>query len=99
MDFLLIPVCGGARGRRVSARAWARKMEGAVNKWVSLLRPLPTHLVYWTVNATEDGRIRFYPDAYNYDELDRQLVMSVAEQRLAGLPPLAGRLPAGPAAD
>jgi len=90
---------GQDRGRRLSDRVWARKMDGAVNKWISLRKPLPIHLVYWTADVSSEHKIRFYPDPYGYDAPDRTIAMQVADERLAGLPRANAHMPAGPAAD
>ena len=85
------------RGARVRDRQWARMMQGAVNKWINLRKPPAIHLVYWTADASPEGRIRFYPDPYGYDAADRRLAQQTAHTRFAGLPAAPGRMPAGPA--
>lgn len=85
------------RGRRVTDRQWRKLMDGAVDKWISLRRPPAIHLVYWTADANDQGRVRFYPDPYDYDGHDQAIAQQVALARLDGPPESSRRMPAGPA--
>ena len=88
---------GYDRGRRVTDRQWSELMEGAVDKWISLRRPPDIHLVYWTADVSQQGKVRFYPDPYGYDDLDEATAQQVAMARFDGLPAAPGHIPAGPA--
>jgi murein L,D-transpeptidase YcbB/YkuD len=51
---------------------WDRaKLDAAIatgrTQTVLLDKPLPVMLLYWTVQADEDGRVRFFPDIYSRD--------------------------------
>jgi murein L,D-transpeptidase YcbB/YkuD len=37
------------------------------NRGITLLRPMPIHLVYWTAWVDEGGRVQFRPDIYGRD--------------------------------
>ncbi len=52
--------------------AWTREsilaaMESGKERTVTLPRPLPVHLQYWTAWADDDGRIQFRRDIYSRD--------------------------------
>lgn len=52
--------------------SWTRKKIGSTLKRrktrrVYLSEPLPVHLLYWTVEVTDDGTLQFYPDIYDSD--------------------------------
>lgn len=53
--------------------SWTRKKIDAALKRhktrrVYLPDPLPVHLLYWTVEVTDDGTLQFYPDIYESDK-------------------------------
>ncbi len=49
----------------------AAALQGAIdrgdNRWITLKRPVPVHLVYWTAWADEAGRAHFRRDIYERD--------------------------------
>ena len=55
-----------------SETSWDRKKIDATLKRrktrrVYLSDPLPVHLLYWTVEVTDEGNLQFYPDIYESD--------------------------------
>lgn len=52
---------------RWNAAALKNAVARGDNRWISLKRPLPIHLVYWTAWADEDGRAQFRHDIYKRD--------------------------------
>jgi murein L,D-transpeptidase YcbB/YkuD len=52
------------------------------NKKITLDRPLPVYVLYWTVVADRDGRVETSPDVYGRD---RKLLAVLAGQRLIGM--------------
>jgi murein L,D-transpeptidase YcbB/YkuD len=43
-------------------------------KWITLKRPIPVYLVYFTAWVREDGTLRVHHDVYGHDEeLDSQM--------------------------
>lgn len=69
------------------------RQEGS-EQWVTLERPVPIYILYFTAWAGEDGTLRFHPDIYERDD-------ALEAERLAKLPPAAatGRTPRPLAAD
>jgi L,D-transpeptidase YcbB len=49
-------------------------------QWVTLDRPIPIYILYFTAWAKEDGTLRFHPDIYERDA-------ALADERQAKLPP------------
>jgi L,D-transpeptidase YcbB len=49
-------------------RAIVQAMNGSVERTVSLKRPIPVHLLYWTAWADDTGTIHFRRDIYNRDQ-------------------------------
>lgn len=83
-----------------SDKKWAKYLAEKEDKWVRLAKPLPIYLAYWTADAATDGKVRFYRDAYSYDELDQQRAKQAALGRLnqrGAAPDATTNLPAGPA--
>ncbi|GEM_PF-3521518 len=85
------------RGKRWSEKKWEKYLEDNDDKWLRLKKPLAVHLVYWTADATDDGRVRFYRDVYKYDARDQRKTIDVARAGLDGLHGAAKSMPAGPA--
>jgi murein L,D-transpeptidase YcbB/YkuD len=52
---------------RWNAAALKHVVARGDNHWITLERPIPVHLVYWTAWADEDGRAHFRRDIYNQD--------------------------------
>lgn len=42
--------------------------NGGTEQTIQLRRPLPVHLLYWTVWAERDGTVQFRPDVYERDQ-------------------------------
>jgi murein L,D-transpeptidase YcbB/YkuD len=53
-------------------------MHSGKEKKVSLKKPLPVHLVYWTAWAEPNGTVQFRDDVYGYDDIHRGLVSAPA---------------------
>lgn len=43
------------------------QLASGEEKWVSLVRPLPVHIEYFSVRGDDDGRMNFLADIYRYD--------------------------------
>jgi L,D-transpeptidase YcbB len=56
-----------------------REKDG--EQWVTLDRPIPIYILYFTAWVAEDGTLRFHPDIYERDA-------ALAAERAARLPPL-----------
>jgi L,D-transpeptidase YcbB len=56
-----------------------REKDG--EQWVTLDRPIPIYILYFTAWAAEDGTLRFHPDIYERDA-------ALAAEQAARLPPL-----------
>jgi L,D-transpeptidase YcbB len=57
-------------------------------KWITMRRPVPIYIVYFTTWAKEDGTLRFHHDVYGHDgELDgvREELNDAPVQRVAAL--------------
>ena len=51
------------------------------NTKITLDRPLPVYVLYWTVIADQDGRVETRPDVYGRD---KELLAALSGQRLIG---------------
>lgn len=60
-----------------SPEALAAAIDSKVTKRVTLDRPMPVFLFYWTAYAGPDGRMIFYPDPYDWDQ---ELLQKVADK-------------------
>jgi len=66
---------------------WAREAITAAMRWttertVTLLRPIPVHILYWTAWATDDGTIHFRRDIYNRDQRLYDALVSANRRQL-----------------
>ena len=43
------------------------KLYGGKERWVTLDKPIPVHLAYFTASAEPDGTLRHFEDIYGYD--------------------------------
>ncbi|MGZ5983630.1 MAG: L,D-transpeptidase family protein [Caulobacteraceae bacterium] len=60
-----------------STEALAAAIDAGDTKRVALDRPMPVFLFYWTAYAGPDGRMIFYPDAYDWDA---ELLKKIADK-------------------
>ena len=66
---------------------WAREaitaaMRRTTERTVTLLRPIPVHILYWTAWATDDGTIHFRRDIYNRDQRLYDALVSANRRQL-----------------
>jgi murein L,D-transpeptidase YcbB/YkuD len=47
-----------------------RQLDTGTEQWVTLLRPIPIHIEYYSVRGADDGRMHFLADPYRYDRDD-----------------------------
>jgi murein L,D-transpeptidase YcbB/YkuD len=59
------------------------QLESGEEKWVSLTRPIPIHIEYYSVRGDDDGRMNFLADIYRHD---RARVDELEARLLAQLP-------------
>ena len=51
-----------------------RKMLGPSERWVTLPRPVPVHIVYFTAAVDETGALQQFDDIYGYDRKAREML-------------------------
>jgi L,D-transpeptidase YcbB len=51
-----------------------RKMIGPHERWVTLPRPVPVHIVYFTAAVDDAGAIKQFDDIYGYDRKAREML-------------------------
>lgn len=86
------------RGAPISDKKWEKMLEKYHNQWMGLSEPLDIHLAYWTADVSNEGKVRFYPDVYRFDEADRRIAQREVMERIDTRPDSVRRqMPAGPA--
>jgi L,D-transpeptidase YcbB len=51
-----------------------KKMIGPHERWVTLPRPLPIHIVYFTASVDDSGELNQFGDIYGYDRKAREML-------------------------
>ena len=64
----------------------AEEIAAGTTETVSLPRPIPVHILYWTAWVSDDGEVQFRRDVYGHDE--------ALDEALRAEPPIAPDLPA-----
>ena len=82
--------------KRWSEKKWTKYLVEHSNKWVRLKSALDLHIAYWTADVSEQGRVRFYRDYYNFDEADARRMADFAKAHATPAGSKGGQMPAGP---